>query len=69
MTLQQILVGLQQLASAMAHMHSRGIVHHDVRKANVLLTLGGDALCLVDLGNAAYKHKLNGARNTMSESL
>jgi serine/threonine protein kinase len=44
-----------QVASALAHLHGRGIVHHDVRPANVVVRRGrgGAPHCtLIDLGAA-----------------
>ncbi|MDG6110174.1 protein kinase [Dactylosporangium aurantiacum] len=40
-----------QLASALAAVHARGLVHHDVKPANVMLTAGGAKL--VDFGISA----------------
>lgn len=51
------MVGLLQLASAVASMHHHAVVHHDVRQANVLLTADGSALTLIDFGNAVFKYK------------
>lgn len=44
-----------QLAAAMVHLHSRGVVHHDLRPANVIVcSRGPDAphATLIDLGAA-----------------
>ncbi len=40
-----------QLARALAHLHGRGVVHHDVRPANVIVRSGPRAV-LIDLGAA-----------------
>jgi serine/threonine protein kinase len=45
-------VGLQ-LAGALEHLHSRGVIHHDVRPANVIIGTAQPPSCvLVDLGAA-----------------
>ncbi|MDT3441905.1 diguanylate cyclase domain-containing protein [Pseudofrankia sp. BMG5.37] len=47
------LVGLAGLLGrAMAEMHRRGVVHRDVNPANIVMTGGGDAPCLVDFSLA-----------------
>lgn len=46
---------VRQLAAALAHLHSQGIVHHDVRPANVIVRPAGAAwphATLIDLGAA-----------------
>lgn len=40
-----------QVAGALAHLHGRGIIHHDVRLANVIVRPGPHAV-LIDLGAA-----------------
>lgn len=42
---------VQQVAQALAHLHARGVVHHDVRPANVIVRPGPHAV-LIDLGAA-----------------
>lgn len=41
----------KQVAQALAHLHRRGVVHHDVRPANVIVRPGPRAV-LIDLGAA-----------------
>lgn len=41
------------LLSALAHVHSRGIVHRDVKSENVLIVDGGKSCVLTDFGLAA----------------
>ena len=41
------IVGFQGLASALAHMHDRGLVDQDLSAGNVLLTLDGSAFVKV----------------------
>lgn len=52
-TVRQIVVGCQQLATALVAAHSKGIVHHDVRAGNVLVSTDEDFWLLADFGNAA----------------
>ena len=45
----------RQVAQALAHLHRRGIVHHDVRAANIIVRSGRDGVphcTLIDLGSA-----------------
>lgn len=62
-----MVVDLHHIAAALAHMHSQGLIHHDVRPSNVMLTPGGDAWCLIDLGNAAPVCK-DGSPNILRRS-
>lgn len=63
------MVGLKQLASALATVHEHNLVHHDVQKANILLSPAKDAWCLIDFGNAAFRTKENGRPNMQRNSL
>jgi serine/threonine-protein kinase len=60
----------RQLVAALAELHARGIVHHDVRPANVIVRSGRDGprAVLVDLGAAEWlasprSHAVYGARS------
>jgi serine/threonine-protein kinase len=41
-----------QLSSALAHSHDLGIVHRDVKPANIIVRSNGESICLVDWGIA-----------------
>ena len=42
------------LASALAHMHSKGLVDQDLAPSNVMSSLDGSRWVKADLGNAAW---------------
>lgn len=44
------------LASALKHMHSQQLVHQDLHSRNVLSSLDGQSLKVVDLGAASFTH-------------
>ena len=46
---------LVPIADALAHMHRRGIVHRDVKPANILLQAGDDWPFLIDFGVATLR--------------
>jgi serine/threonine protein kinase len=46
---------LVPIADALAHMHQRGIVHRDVKPANILLQAGDDWPFLIDFGVAILR--------------
>lgn len=44
-----MVVGLQQVAAAMTHIHNQALVHHDLRAGNVMLAQGGGPWCIIDM--------------------
>jgi serine/threonine-protein kinase PknK len=52
------------LAGALAHVHGHGLVHHDVKPDNLLLTAAGRAV-LIDLGLATRPHQAWAGRGTL----
>ena len=59
---------LQQVATALAHMHRKDLVHQDLHAGNVLLSLDGSACKVVDLGSAHYSF-INNQPNCLGESM
>lgn len=61
----------RQLSSAVAHIHSLGIIHHDIKPHNILITESLDVK-LCDFGNAAFTTPLaesNEVQSTASEEV
>jgi len=49
--LSQLVLMFSQVASALAHMHRRGVYHGDLKPSNIMLTRGGQVK-LIDFGTA-----------------
>ena len=48
--------GLNQMASALAHVHEKGHAHRDICPGNILISLDGDRLILSDFGLCKKVH-------------
>jgi serine/threonine protein kinase len=60
---------LERIASAMAHMHSQGVIHADLKPGNLILNSGTDVK-VIDFGIAQfrgeYKHNIHATREFMA---
>ncbi len=50
-----MVVGCQQAAAALNHVHAANVVHHDFRPGNLLLEAGEQALLLSNFGCSAAR--------------
>lgn len=70
LTLQTVKTVIRQTALALAHAHERGIVHRDVKPANIIVITdsGNDRIKLVDFGiaRADYSSKPEGRRISLT---
>jgi serine/threonine protein kinase len=67
LTSRRALSVLWQLASAVDHLHAKGIVHSDIKPANIMLNVHGDHVTLIDFGVAfelATEHTQRGSTGT-----
>jgi serine/threonine protein kinase len=53
-TVQEVLRVFEKLASALAYMHSRGVLHRDLKLVNVLIRKGDGEPVIIDLGAATH---------------
>ncbi len=51
---QEVVVRSQQLAAAVAWLHTKGVVHQDLHSSNVLKSLDGPEFLIADFGNANW---------------
>jgi serine/threonine protein kinase len=65
-TLDQLLNVFEQVASALAFCHERGVIHFDVKPENILLDESGSVAKLCDFGCA---HRLQNAAASASSSV
>ncbi len=52
-TQEQVVQWLAQLVSALQEIHSHGMVHRDIKTANIFLTEGATSIKLGDFGSAS----------------
>ena len=65
----EMVAAVQQVASGLTEMHEKGLLHNDLRAANVLQVPGQAALDNIDLGNAVEMQKPDGSPNILPQLL
>ena len=64
-TVREIVVGCHSVAAGLAACHSRGVVHQDIRPANILLTTDGVHCKVADFGSKLNRPDLHVSPTTL----
>ena len=65
LAVREVVTNLCHLASGLALLHCKGVVHHDLHTGNVLVAKDGKSWVLSDFGNSYYRRHANGDDNEL----